>query len=32
MIERAQDGALETNVDGRRSGTVAAMWRPVESD
>ena len=29
MIEAARDGALETEVDGRSSGTVPATWRPI---
>ena len=29
MIEAARNGALETEVDGRSSGTVAATWRPI---
>ena len=29
MIEAAADGALETEVDGRSSGTVPATWRPI---
>jgi hypothetical protein len=29
MIEKAGDRAIETEVDGRRSGTVPAMWRPI---
>ncbi len=29
MIEAAGDGALQTEVDGRSSGTVPATWRPV---
>ena len=31
MIEGAQSGALTTDVDGRRSGTVPAVWQPIES-
>lgn len=30
MIEGARSGALTTDVDGRRSGTVPAVWRPIE--
>ena len=30
MIEGAQRGALTTNVDGRLSGTVPAVWQPTE--
>jgi hypothetical protein len=29
MIEAAADGLIETEVDGRRSGTVPATWRPI---
>ncbi len=29
MIEAARDGALETEVGGRSSGTVPATWRPI---
>jgi len=29
MIEAASDCALETEVDGRRSGTVPATWHPI---
>ena len=29
MIRTARDGALETEVDGRSSGTVPATWRPI---
>ena len=28
MIDAAQGGALETDVDGRVSGTVSAKWHP----
>ena len=30
MVKAARDGALETEVDGRSSGTVRATWRPVD--
>ena len=29
MIDAARDGAIETEVDGRSSGTVPATWRPM---
>jgi hypothetical protein len=29
MIEAARDRALETEVEGRTSGTVPATWRPM---
>jgi hypothetical protein len=32
MIRETGDGCLETEVDGRQSGSVPAVWRPVPAN